>query len=160
MATKHIQRGTPALFGVPIENKIVYPFAISKKISKTISEISTNGVRSANILPDLCGYLSLQNRDIIKGTVRCQVTSLIGNMYVELGIYESWPGSPSVRIYSSPTFYTTNLNSENPINFELNVSCTNPSKNNLVRLFIYAYNSVKTSENSFDLGYFEESTAS
>ena len=162
MATKHIQRNDTALFGVPLQNTVIYPFAISKKISKVVTDIYPSGFegpRSKNILPDLCGYLTLQNKDILDGVVKCQVTSLVGEMYVELVIYQSLPGLPSQLIYDGIRFFRNKLDTEKPINFVLNkIACSNAEKNNLVRLFIYAYNSSRTTENSFDLGYFEEKT--
>lgn len=136
------------LLGIPNITNVVYPFGMKTVIRARESQLN------ANNLPDLCGYLTLGNKDILNGKVVCTQTVLQGTLFVRLEI-TVYDNNLKYEKYSSMQNRNTS-NSTVPIIFDIqNVVYENISKNNLVQLLIYAYNDIATTENTFDLGYLE-----
>lgn len=156
MPIRFTKKDKQLLVSQNLENIIVYPFVNNFSIITTLAQISP----SIGQYGDLCGYLTLKNVSELDGEIVCQHSIYTQQpVGIILKVDASDDYGPWSQVYYQ--LYTKDQsNSFEPTKFILNkIACPNQSKNNLVTLFIYAYNYISTSENSIDLAYFKSNIA-
>jgi len=154
----NISKKQNPIFAIPIKDNITYPFVIGKIINKTVSNLIT-GYREQPV-----GQLLFKNLDSLTGELNIQYSIYKNITTVAIDVKLLYDGSGVIdqNLLINGTEYIA-INSSfdsygvKKITIDL-PTIQNTSKNNLVGLFIYAYNNVNTPENvnTLDTIYFKK----